>query len=167
MTSHDLIDEQRLGTFNRCLDYYRLSQQSDPFVDRIFTCDENCCLYSNRKRTAMWMGQRRAVQQFPETRPPPEEGNVVSVVVRQRHRPVQLSRSGKTYHTAHIYSREMEEAYNKLKIMCPTKRSAGKGCLGMDGHLQYSLDLSPTDYDLSCVLTAFPRQMRMVTTIHL
>uniref|UniRef100_A0A0N5BEU6 HTH_48 domain-containing protein n=1 Tax=Strongyloides papillosus TaxID=174720 RepID=A0A0N5BEU6_STREA len=54
-------------------DYQKLRTKSDPFFDRLNTCDEKWILYDNRKRSGQWLDKDEASKQFPKLKLSPKK----------------------------------------------------------------------------------------------
>lgn len=144
-----------------------LRNKNVPFLDRIVTCDEKWILYDNHRRSAQWLDYNQPPQHFPK---PKLHQKKVMVTVW-------WSTAGLIHHsflnpgdtiTAEKYCHQIDEMYQKLRLMCPALVNRKGPILLHDNarphvsmmtrqklhelgfetldHPPYSPDLSPTDY---------------------
>lgn len=156
-----------------------LRNKSDPFLDRIVTCDEKWILYDNRRRSAQWLDSGEAPHHFPK---PKLHQKKVMVTVW-------WSAAGLIHHsflnpgetiTAEKYCQQIDEMHQKFRRMCPRLVNMKGPILLHDNarphvaqptlqklnalgyetlpHPPYSPDLSPTDYHFFKHLDNFLRE---------
>lgn len=62
---HELSEKQKTHRFELC-SMHLLRYKTDPFLERIITCDEKWVLYDNRKRSGQWLDKTEPPKHFPK-----------------------------------------------------------------------------------------------------
>ncbi|XP_054005264.1 histone-lysine N-methyltransferase SETMAR-like [Hylaeus anthracinus] len=63
--SHELTNRQKFCRYEIC-NSLLISNQNDPFLDRIVTCDEKWNLYDNRRHSAQWLDADEQPRHMPK-----------------------------------------------------------------------------------------------------
>lgn len=163
---HELNEEQKIRRFEICSSLL-LHNETDPFLNRIITCDEKWILYDNRRRSAQWLDADEAPKQLPKPTLHPKK--VMVTVWWSANGIIHYSflKPGETI-TAEKYCHEIEVVHQKLTKTQPALVNRKHPILLHDNarphvsqitlqklreleyetlpHPPYSPDLSPTDY---------------------
>jgi len=165
---HELNENQKKCRYEIC-SALLLRNQTEPFLDRIVTCDEKWILYDNRKRSAQWLNRDQRPKSFPK-----QSLHTKKVMVT-----VWWSTAGVIHYsflskgqtiTADTYCHIIEEMHRKFALKQPalvnrkgpillhdnarphiakkTLQKLKELCYEALPHPPYSPDLSPTDYHL-------------------
>lgn len=163
---HNLTEKQKLCRFE-VSSALLLRNKTDPFLDRIVTCDEKWIMYDNRRRSAQWIDRHEPPKHFPK---PNLHQRKVLITVWWSSKDLihyKFLKCGQTI-TSELYCMEIEEMYQKLKCINPalvnrkgtlllhdnarphvahsTIQKLNKLDIETLPHPAYSPDLSPTDY---------------------
>ena len=155
-----------------------LRNQSDPFLDRIVTCDEKWILYDNRRRSAQWLDFNEAPKPFPKPKlHQKSHGNCL--VVHTWFNPLQLLKTRQNNYSGKVLSANWQNAprttkkrpallnrkgpillHDNARPHVARKTMLKLNELGYETlpHPPYSPDLSPTDYHLFKHFSQFLRE---------
>uniref|UniRef100_A0A0K0DS35 HTH_48 domain-containing protein n=1 Tax=Strongyloides stercoralis TaxID=6248 RepID=A0A0K0DS35_STRER len=163
---HELSEKQKRRRYEVSYSLL-LRHKSDPFLNRIVTCDEKWILYDNRHRSSQWLDKDEAPKTFPK--PMVHQKKVMVIVWWCRAGLIDYSflKPGETM-AAERYCSEIDKMHEKLQRMCPALIKRRRPLLLHDNarphvsqmtlqklnaleyetlpHPPYSPDLSPTDY---------------------
>lgn len=175
---HQLNQNQKNRRYEICSSLLRRNE-SDPFLDRIVTCDEKWVLYDNRKRSAQWLDKNESPKQFPQSKF--HQKKIMLTVWWYSNGIIHYNflKSGETI-TSVRYCKYLEEMHQKLTSLRPALVNRKGPILLQDNarphvaqmtlqklrelgyetlpHPPYSPDLSPTDYHLFKHLEQFMRK---------
>ena len=172
---HEWNDFQKTRRFEICSSLL-LRHESDPFIDRIVTCDEKWIFYDNRRRSAQWLDKDEAPQQFPKPKLTQKKTLVTVWWSTAGVIHYDFLKRGETIHSDK-YCLEITKMHETLSHKCPglvhrkgplllhdNARPHGSQTtirklhdLGYETlpHPPYSPDLSPTDFHLFKHFDAF------------
>lgn len=184
---HELNDFQKNRRYEIC-SANLLRNKTNPFLDRIVTCDEKWIVYDNRKRSSQWLDKGEAPYHFPKPKLHQKKTMVTVWWSTAGLVHYNFLNQGETM-TAEKYCQEIDEMHHKLKSMCAAlvnrkhpiilhdnarphiaKISLKKlNDLGFESlpHPPYSPDLSPTDYHFFIISPIFFKRKSSITTMML
>lgn len=175
---HNLNINQKNQRYEICSNLL-LRNKTDPFLDRIVSCDEKWIRYDNRHRSGQWLDKDEAPHQFPK---PNLHQKKIMVTVWWCTAGIihyNFLKPGETI-TAVTYCHEIDEMHRKLTSLCPALVNRKGPILQHDNarphvaqetlkklnelgyetlpHPPYSPDLAPTDYHIFKHLEHFLRE---------
>ena len=175
---HDLTEKQQHRRFEIASSLL-LRNKTEPFLDRIITCDEKWIRYDNRQRSGQWLDYAEAPKHFPKPDLFPKKTMVTVWWFSKGIIHYSFLEPGKTINSA-SYSKELTIVNQKLSKIWPAlvnrkgpillhdnaRPHIGKitqkklNQLGYEvlPHPPYSPDLSPTDYNMFKHLDHFLRE---------
>ena len=163
---HELTENQKLRRFEVASSLL-LRNKTEPFLNRIITCDEKWILYNNRKRSGQWVNKGEPAGHFPKQDLYPKK--IMVTVWWSAAGLIQYSflQPGETI-TAESYSAQLAVCHQKLAKMQPalvnrkgpillhdnarphvglvTQRKLAELGIEVLPHPAYSPDIAPTDY---------------------
>lgn len=165
---HELNEKQKLKRLEACLALLS-RHKSDPFLNRIVTCDEKWIKYDNRKRSAQWLDKDEAPK---HTSKPKIHQKKLMVSVWWSSAGIihfDFMKPGSSI-TAEVYCKQLDDMMEKLKEKLPRLVNRSTPILMHDNarphtaqmtvtklqelelellhHPPYSPDMAPTDYHL-------------------
>lgn len=177
---HELTDHQMNTRIEVCSSLL-LRNQNDPFLDRIFTCDEKWILYDNRKRSRQWLDKNEPPRSMPKANLHPKKTMITVWWSAAGLLHYSFLRPGAMI-TAESYCRELDVVHQKLQLKHPALVNRRGPILLHDNarphvarmthqklfqlgietlpHPPYSPDLSPTDFHFFRALDLFLKEKR-------